>query len=440
MPPQKKKGATDEKEEQKVKVASEKANKRAKGKSKGVVQYYVLIGSVVAVIFLAVYLALTGPDLSAKKGGPSSDSALVNDKKFIAGVTSEAGESFTAAPSAFFNKWTYADIKYGLDGVALHGAAMIGMPGAIERCEDQSEMEGGALPPSYDVREAWPACVGPVYDSGNCSSSYAIAAASSLSSRFCIADVNKYSSLRLSPQQILSCDKKSRGCKGGGADSVWGYIETRGLYPEECVPFGGGSKVACKTDCAESRKLRSLSHCVLSGSDRSIKREVYNRGPVVAPMYLKDDFLVYAGGVYSPTESSRNQFGANGEAIVHTVTILGWGKSKGVNYWIVSNSWGSAWGEAGYARVAFDSVVREGYLLVGRPATEEALQEAAKKKEMDAQRREEAKKERAERDARIKEKQKQREEERRASQDAADDADFEGEDVEEEEISLDDEM
>merc|ERR1711920_393390 len=46
------------------------------------------------------------------------------------------------------------------------------------------------------------------------------------------ADIGKYKGLRLSPQQVISCDKKSQGCNGGGVDSVWGYIQRRGLYPE----------------------------------------------------------------------------------------------------------------------------------------------------------------------------------------------------------------
>jgi len=423
-----------EKEEAKVRAAAEKASKRTKGKkSKGLSQYYLVIGSFIAVTLLAILLAFTGP---SKKGGSSSSStsALVNDKSFINSI---ADDNFTAAPSAFFNRWTQADVKYGLDGVALHGAALVGMPGAIQKCDDTSDVERGALPSGYDVREAWPTCFGAVYDSGNCSSSYAIAAASSLSSRFCIADVNKYGALRLSPQQVISCDKKSQGCQGGGADSVWSYIERRGLYPEECVPFAGATKAACKTDCEDSRKLKSLSHCVLSSNHAEIKREIYNRGPIVAPMYLHDDFLVYSSGVYSPTQGSQPHYGADGHPIIHAVTVLGWGKTKGIPYWLIANSWGSEWGEAGLARVAFDTVLREGYMLVSQPATEEAYEELAKKKEVEAQRKEQAKKERAERDARIKEKQAQREAEKKAAQEEEAD-DFEDLDEDDgEELDLD---
>jgi len=37
----------------------------------------------------------------------------------------------------------------------------------------------------------------------------------------------------------------------------------------------------------------------------------------------------------------------------HGVKIVGWGASGNLKYWIVANSWGTFWGEAGYFRIAF---------------------------------------------------------------------------------------
>merc|ERR1719296_720063 len=142
-----------------------------------------------------------------------------------------------------------------------------------------------------------------------------------------------------------------------------------------------GAKTECKTECKEEQKMKSLSYCLLSGEEKAMKREIFNRGPVVAPIFVQDDFLVYEGGIYTPTRYSRAQSGADDNSMFAAVTVLGWGKSEGTKYWIVSNSWGTGWGAKGYARVAIDSIVREGQAVVATPATEENIAEQEKIRE-----------------------------------------------------------
>jgi len=40
-----------------------------------------------------------------------------------------------------------------------------------------------------------------------------------------------------------------------------------------------------------------------------------------------------------------------GSALDHAVTAVGWGNTGGVDYFIIRNSWGASWGEAGYLRL-----------------------------------------------------------------------------------------
>jgi len=401
--PKKSSDAID-KEEAKANAAIEKAARRLKEtEAKNQFNSYVkLAGGVGVAIFAAVVVVGAMPE--GKKPGME---AWLADRWTISAVNKAAAGKFTAASNPFFNRWTHGDAKYGLGGITVSG--MIGISGAVQYCPSDEGVESGALPPSYDARENWAACFSEAADSGNCSSSYAIAAADVLATRFCIADIAKYPSLRLSAQQILSCDKKSQGCKGGGVDSVWAYIQRRGLYPEKCVPYAGEKGAACKTDCAESDKFKVVDHCVMT-KEKSIKREIYNRGPVVAPMYLKSEYLIYSSGVYTPTKDSVQVYDKGGTAVQHAVSIVGWGKSEGTPYWTVKHSWGTGWGENGYARVAVDSIVRESYVVVAIPATEANMQEAEQKKVEEEQAKAEAKKERAARDERIKETRKKHEE------------------------------
>jgi len=418
-----------EKEEAKQQAAvSAAARRQGNKKTKADVKYYTCVGGCIAVTLFALYLAATN---KPPKGSQSPLDQYVNDKSFIYDVSSNAGGNYTAAASPFFDGWDHAAMRYGFDGVFTSN--MVGMSGAVQHCEKDKNMEGGALPPSYDAREAWPRCFPKVRNSGNCTSSYAIAAASAISSRYCITDSEKYDSLELSPQQILSCDKKSRGCRGGGVDSVWAYIQKRGLYPEKCVPYKGlGPKDApCKTDCKETEKLQVLDHCILGGGIKEVKREILNHGPLVLPLQVMDSFLVYKDGVYSEGEDSKPVFSRNGKVIKHAVVVLGWGKAMGSGYWIVQNSWDTTWGEEGYARVAMGSILQEGYAVAATPATEENIAIAEKKKKESAERLAEIKKERADRDERIRDAKAKRDAESAAEQSAADDIDLDALDEEE---------
>eukprot|EP00928_Gymnodinium_smaydae_P081392 TRINITY_DN64929_c0_g1_i1.p2 TRINITY_DN64929_c0_g1~~TRINITY_DN64929_c0_g1_i1.p2 ORF type:complete len:466 (+),score=153.66 TRINITY_DN64929_c0_g1_i1:58-1398(+) len=387
-------------------AAVSRASKKSKKKTN--VGHVIAIGGCIAVTVLGLFLAWEGGGGKPKSRGRSALDAFVNDESVIKAVNREG--TFTAAPSDFFKGWTLGDFKYGFDGVTL--SPLIGMAGAAQYCEVDESFESGIVPINFDGREKWPGCIGDVYDSGNCSASYAIAAASSLSARYCVADGEKYKSTSLSPQQILSCDKKSRGCQGGGIDSVFAYMQRRGLYPEECLPFKGQAGAECKTTCDESKKLKPLSHCVLRSDAKGIKKEVLASGPVVVPLRLTQEFLVYSGGVYTPTpQLSTPVFGEDGKPLLHAVTIVGWGKSEGSAYWLIQNSWGASWGEQGYAKVAVGSdALLEGSIIVGVPETEENVAKAEEAKKRAEEKREQARKERAERDARIAEQQRLRQE------------------------------
>lgn len=73
-----------------------------------------------------------------------------------------------------------------------------------------------------------------------------------------------------------------------------------------------------------------------------------------------DSFHLYSGGLFDDKEC--------GHVHDHAVSVVGWGITDGANgesannrYWILRNSWGTSWGEAGYMRIK----IAQGYGICG---------------------------------------------------------------------------
>jgi hypothetical protein len=79
-------------------------------------------------------------------------------------------------------------------------------------------------------------------------------------------------------------------------------------------------------------------------------------GPAAAMFVPPTDFNGYSGGIYTPTVPPAPN-------IAHAVLVVGF---DDVNQcWIVKNSWGPIWGEAGFARIAYGANIIEQAALVG---------------------------------------------------------------------------
>ena len=102
-------------------------------------------------------------------------------------------------------------------------------------------------------------------------------------------------------------------------------------------------------DHATSYKI--LNYGSVSATVSAIKDALVNYGPLVTTFSVYADFFSYNGGIYSYT-SGAYQGG-------HAVLIVGY---DDVNQcFIVKNSWGTGWGEAGYFRIAYSQLASPVY-------------------------------------------------------------------------------
>jgi cathepsin B len=203
-----------------------------------------------------------------------------------------------------------------------------------------------AIPAQFDGRTQWPTCVNYIRDQGNCGSCWAFGAAESLSDRFCILNQTPVS---LSPQWLVSCDKRNSGCNGGNNARAWAFMTTTGIPLEACDPYTSGntkSSGTCPSACVDgSAPVFYKAKQVHSYTNPdSIRLAILEGGPIEASYKLYRDFYSYKSGIYVHTTG----LGVGG----HSIKIVGWGTDQGTDYWIVANSWGSRWGESGYFRIA----------------------------------------------------------------------------------------
>jgi len=213
----------------------------------------------------------------------------------------------------------------------------------------------------------------PIRDQQRCGSCWAFSASEVLSDRVAIA--TKKASPVLSPEDMVSCDKSDMGCQGGMLPNAWEYLKETGIVSDQCFPYSAGTGEAptCTKTCKDSEtwassKVKAKSAYAINGV-ANMQKEIMNNGPVQVAFKVYKSFMSYKGGVYQRHFWELLPEGG------HAVKIVGWGTDKGVDYWIVANSWNTSWGEDGFFRIKRGSnqcgIETMGPPYAGMPATDE---------------------------------------------------------------------
>jgi Papain family cysteine protease/Thrombospondin type 3 repeat len=122
---------------------------------------------------------------------------------------------------------------------------------------------------------------------------------------------------------------------GGAMESAYAYTAYDG---------------SCKGGSVEHPYKIESYHSAQSGSIDDIKAAIFQYGAVGVTMAVCGSFPGYSSGVYDSTEC--NNAGSN-----HIVALVGWDDTMkhhaGQGVWILRNSWGTSWGDKGYAYMAY---------------------------------------------------------------------------------------
>jgi cathepsin L len=148
-----------------------------------------------------------------------------------------------------------------------------------------------------------------------------------------------------SEQHVLDCAGAGT-CSGGWYGPVWGWMEGHKVANETQLPYVAQDQ-SCPAGLAGHYQAVTWGF-VTTGSSiptvAEIKQALCEHGAVAVAMEATPLFQAYTGGVFSE---------ANVTGINHAVTIVGWDDQN--QAWIVKNSWGMGWGEAGYFRIRYGS-------------------------------------------------------------------------------------
>uniref|UniRef100_A0A1J3CSU4 Putative cysteine proteinase n=1 Tax=Noccaea caerulescens TaxID=107243 RepID=A0A1J3CSU4_NOCCA len=200
---------------------------------------------------------------------------------------------------------------------------------------------GDVLPKSVDWRNE--GAVTEVKDQGHCRSCWAFSTVGA------VEGLNKIVTgelVTLSEQDLINCNKENNGCGGGKVETAYEYlVNNGGLGTNNDYPYKAVNGV-CDGRLKENNKnvIMIDGYENLPANNELALRKAVAHQPVTAVIDSSSrEFQLYESGVFD---------GTCGTNLNHGVVVIGYGTENGRDYWIVRNSWGNTWGEAGYMKMA----------------------------------------------------------------------------------------
>ncbi|KAG6407078.1 hypothetical protein SASPL_130060 [Salvia splendens] len=197
-----------------------------------------------------------------------------------------------------------------------------------------------AIPSSIDWRKK--GAVTRIKNQDSCGSCWAFSALGAVEA---INQIKTGNLVSLSPQELVDCNfgLDNHGCSGGIMEKAYEFMMLNGgISSDEDYPYKGRQGL-CNPIIARKIAASITGYVRIPERNETAMQAAVARQPIsVAIDASASEFQLYADGVFT---------GSCGKKLNHGVLVVGYGKDKGVGYWIVKNSWGTGWGNKGYMKL-----------------------------------------------------------------------------------------
>lgn len=191
--------------------------------------------------------------------------------------------------------------------------------------------------------------VSPVKNQGQCGSCWTFSTVGTLEAHSMIKYHGHFTPM--SEQQLVDCAGAfdNNGCNGGLPSHAFEYIMyAGGISTEEAYPYFAADHNCTVDPSTFVMKVVGGSVNITEGDENELKDAVFHHGPVSIAFQVVAGFKDYKSGVYTSDVCKNGTQDVN-----HAVVAVGYGHCdvQNMDYWIVKNSWGEAWGDQGYFKI-----------------------------------------------------------------------------------------
>lgn len=153
-----------------------------------------------------------------------------------------------------------------------------------------------------------------------------------------------------SPEFLYNQVKFSIECSSGTAmQTALDFIKLNGICTFQTMPYSstnGCSTLPTSSQSLEAQNYKISSYAKLYTTDEAaIKSMVTQKHPVIITILADNSFISAKAGFIWKTYSGSG-------SLAHSVVICGYDDAK--NAYLIMNSWGTAWGDAGYSWIDYD--------------------------------------------------------------------------------------